>query len=93
MNFESSIADIWIIILCVIFAFFYIRALFAGLDRAVPRRRPRPAIELEAESIEEEISEEARRREEMTQKVIRLSQSNPERIASIVNKWLLENGW
>ena len=93
MILELSNFEILVLVLCALFAVVYLRALFAGLDRVVPRYRPRPAIELESELLEEEISAETERNKIIAQKVTRLSQANPERIASVINKWLLENGW
>ena len=76
-----------------IFAVLYLGTIFKLLDRVVPKPRPRPAIDLEAESIEEEISLEARRREEMLDKIVRVAIKNPEKIASIINTWIIRNGY
>ncbi len=55
----------------------------------VPRPRPKSALDLEAETIEEEISLEAKRRAEMMGKVAGYSSTKPEKIASLLANWLI----
>ena len=74
------------------FSYFYLKTIFRTLDKMVPRPRPKSAINLEAESIEEEISIETKRRTEMKQKIARYSTTEPEKFASLLAKWLLNGG-
>jgi len=75
-----------------IFAVLYLGIIFKLLDRVVPRPRPKAAIDIEAESIEEEISREAQHRAQMIEKLIRYSTQNPEKIALLIKTWLEKNG-
>lgn len=83
--FESML----IIFLFFPFCYFYLKIIFKSLDRMVPRPRPKSALDLEAETIEEEISLEAKRRAEMMGKVAGYSSTKPEKIASLLANWLI----
>ena len=83
--FESII----IIFTFSIFSYFYLKTIFRTLDKMVPRPRPKSGINLEAESIEEEINLESKHRAEMKQKITRYSTAEPEKVASLLAKWLL----
>lgn len=90
---DFSFVEFWIIFPLVVLGIFYLRTLFAIIDKVVPRYRPKAALDLEAESIEEEILTEGKRRKEIIQKMADLTRSKPEMIASIIKKWLQDNGW
>ena len=87
------VAVISVFVFLGIFAVLYLGTIFKFLDHVVPKPRPRPAIDLEAESIEEEISQQARHREEMLDRIVGVAVKNPEKIASIINTWLIRNGY
>ena len=86
--FESMM----IVFLLFPFCFFYLKIIFKSLDKMVPRPRPKSALDLESETIEEEISLEAKRRAEMMEKIARFSSKQPERIASLLANWMLNSG-
>jgi len=86
--FESMM----IIFLLFPFCYFYLKIIFRSLDKMVPRPRPKSVFDLEAETIEEEISLEAKRRAQMMEKVARYSSKQPEKIASLLANWMLNGG-
>ena len=86
--FESLL----ILIVLMPLGIFYLKTIFKILDRMVPRRRPRPAVELEAESIEEEIALEVKRRNQMIDKVVQYSTKEPEKFTSLLANWLINGG-
>ena len=86
--FESML----IVLLLFPFCYFYLKIIFKSLDRMVPRPRPKAALDLETETIEEEISLEAKRRAERMEKVARFSSKQPEKVASLLANWLLNGG-
>jgi len=83
--FESML----IIFLFFPFCYFYLKIIFKSLDKMVPRPRPKAALDLEAETIKEEISLEAKRRAEMMEKVAGLSSKQPEKVASLLATWMV----
>ena len=70
------------------FGYFYLKTIFKALDRTVPRPRPKSAMFPEAESIEEEISREAKHRTEMLEKLVKYSIKEPEKFSSLLANWL-----
>jgi len=74
--------------LMALFSYFYLKTIFRILEKIVPRPKPRAAIDLEAESIEEEISREAKRRNEMLEKLVKYSNKEPEKFSTILAGWL-----
>ena len=83
--FES----IMTIFLFLPFCYFYLKIIFKILDKIAPRLRPKAAIDLEAETIEEEISLEAKRRSEMMEKVANYSSKESEKVASMIATWMV----
>ena len=79
---------IYMTFLLALFSYFYLGTIFRILEKIVPRPRPRAAINLEAESIEEEISREAKRRNEMLERLVKYSKKEPEKISTILASWL-----
>ncbi len=67
---------------------FVLRSVFRSLDLLLPK--PKPAIDIEAEAIEEEISAEAQRRAQMLDQVSRFTKEKPSNVASLLNTWLIE---
>jgi len=67
-----------------------LRSVFKSLDLLLPKTKPKPAIDIEAEAIEEEISAEAQRREQMLDTVAKFTREKPVNVASLINTWLME---
>lgn len=90
---ENELYEAFIILFILFpFGYFYLKTIFKALDRTVPRPRPKSAIDLEAESVEEEITLEAKRRVEMTEKLVRYSVKEPEKFTSLLANWLVNGG-
>ena len=67
-----------------------LKSVFKSLDLLLPKTKPKPAIDIEAEAIEEEISAEAQRREQMLETVAKFTREKPVNVASLLNSWLTE---
>ena len=67
-----------------------LKSVFKSLDLLLPKTKPKPAIDIEAEAIEEEISAEAQRREQMLETVSKFTREKPVNVASLLNAWLTE---
>lgn len=67
-----------------------LKSVFKSLDLLLPKTKPKPAIDIEAEAIEEEISAEAQRREQMLETVAKFTREKPVNVASLLNAWLTE---
>ncbi len=67
-----------------------LRSVFKSLDLLLPKTKPKPAIDIEAEAIEEEISAEAQRRAQMLEQVTKFTREKPVNVASLLQTWLIE---
>ncbi|RKY83419.1 hypothetical protein DRQ09_10085, partial [candidate division KSB1 bacterium] len=69
---------------------FFLKSIFKGLDYSTKRYRSRHSFDIESEIIEKELKEQTRKKSELFDKVAKYSRDNPSKMASLLNKWLIE---
>ena len=84
---------VWIVIICIAA---YGGLLLFGTSVKIhthPRRRSSDLFrEREAKKLEDHLTEEAQKREQKRNKLTLIAKQRPDRIASAIHKWILENG-
>jgi len=77
----------------LVFVLFFLKLVFEDIGTPATRYNARQSFNREAKIIEKELQKQAEQRSKIFEKVSKYSREHPGEIASILNKWLInDNG-
>ena len=82
---------IFLIICLVIYGIIYLLGVGFKFPVRPRRRSSQNFLKNESQALEEEIAEEAKKREQKREEISSIAKQKPEQIASILKKWITKN--